>query len=370
MRDLAYIAKIEKLEPIQDKDRIELATIAGWNVIVGKNEFKEGELVVYCEYDTVLPIKPEFEFLRKRCYSSLYNGFRIRNMKMAGVFSQGIVFPVSILPKDFKIKEGQVVAEILGIEKYDPEAKKELNSIQKKNNKVLKFFMKNKTFRKVWVKTHTKPKKEYPKTVAKSNETNIQKLFNEYKEKYNENLFYLTEKLEGQAATFLLKKGKYRFFSHNIEVTKAGNTNWKKTSNKYKIEKLLKKYKKKYKINLAIQGEIVGPGIQKNIYKLNDLDMFIYKIINVKTGEAFDFLSMKEITEELGLKIVPFIEIKTLENFNSIDEILEYSNGKSLLNNKVKREGIVWRSVKDQSIGFKAKSPEYLAWWSKNETTE
>ena len=62
MRKLASIQRIKSLEPIEGKDRIELCTILGWDVIVQKGEFKEGDLVVYCEYDTVLPIKPEFEF--------------------------------------------------------------------------------------------------------------------------------------------------------------------------------------------------------------------------------------------------------------------------------------------------------------------
>lgn len=377
MRDLAYIAKIGKLNPIPDKDRIELATVAGWNVIVEKGKYAVGDLVIYCEYDTILPAgNPNFEFLRKRCYSKLYDGFRIRNMSMAGVFSQGIVFPLDILPSENKkgsvYKEGLNVAELLGVKKYDPQELEEMELLKKKkHSKILKYFMKNKTFRKVWTSLHTKPKKGYPETVKKSDETNIQKVFEEFKENYNREKFYVSEKLEGQSSTFLLEKNKYRFLSHNIDVTKAGNTNWKKVSDKNSIETKLRKYKKKHKIELAIQGEIVGPGVQKNIYGFSELQLFIFKITNVKTGEAFNFYKMKEIAGEIGIPLVPVLSTKkTLEEFNSIDEILEYSNGESLLKKGVKREGLVFRSMENQSIGFKAKSPEYLQWFDKKDKTK
>lgn len=369
MRDLAYIAKIEKLESIKDKDRIELATIGGFTVIVEKGKYQENDLVIYCEYDTILPVKPEFEFLRSRCYSKLYNGFRISAMKMAGVISQGIVFSLDILPKDIKIKEGLNVADILNIQKYDPEAFRELNSI-KKNNKVLKFFMKNKAFRKIWLKIHVKPKRGYPSTVKRSEETNIQKLFDEYKEKYNNTLFYLSEKVEGQSATFLIQKNKYKFLSHNVDMTKSSNSNWQKISNKYNIEKRLRDYKKKYKKEIAIQGEIAGPGIQKNIYKFKELKLFIFKITNTKTGVSFNYKELKETCDELDLAMVPILEFKTLEKFKTIEDILKYSDGKSCLNDKVLREGIVWRNLENQNIGFKAKSPEYIGWFSKNDKTE
>ena len=85
MRQLASVKKIASLNPIPGKDRIELATVDGWTVIVKKGEFWVDGPCVYVEIDSVLPDKPEFEFLRPK-------DFRIRTMKMAGVISQGICF--------------------------------------------------------------------------------------------------------------------------------------------------------------------------------------------------------------------------------------------------------------------------------------
>lgn len=206
-RDLASILKINKLTPIPEKDRIEVATVENWEVIVKKGEFKEGDLCVYIEYDTLLPIRPEFEFLRKSCYNSKYNRFRIRNMKMAGIFSQGIVFPLSILPpesnKDSVYKEGLVVADLLDIKKYDPEEPKV--DIPKSKNKLHNFLMKNKVYKKAYLKLIGVGNRKYPSTIKESDETNIQKVFNRLKEKYPDERYYKTEKLEGQAATFCLK---------------------------------------------------------------------------------------------------------------------------------------------------------------------
>ena len=80
MRNLASIKVVSKLMPIEGKDRIELAIIDGWQVIVKKGEFQEGAKCVYVEIDSVLPEKPEFEFLRSK-------NFRIKTIKMGGVIS-------------------------------------------------------------------------------------------------------------------------------------------------------------------------------------------------------------------------------------------------------------------------------------------
>lgn len=109
MRQLATIQKISNIEPIEGKDRIELATVLGWKVIVMKDQFSVGDLCIYCEVDSILPEKPEFEFLRSRCYSKKWKGFRIRCMKLKinenkYIYSEGIVFCIDIL-KEFIIYE-------------------------------------------------------------------------------------------------------------------------------------------------------------------------------------------------------------------------------------------------------------------------
>src|SRR6056297_1634516 len=89
-RKLATIAKIEEIKEHPDADALELAQIRAWQVVVKKDEFETGDLCVYCEIDSVMPDRPEFEFLRPR-------KFRIKTTKLRGKISQGIAFPMDIL---------------------------------------------------------------------------------------------------------------------------------------------------------------------------------------------------------------------------------------------------------------------------------
>ena len=119
-RALASIQTIDKLEPIPGVDRIELAHVLGWKVIVKKGEFQTGDKVVYVEVDSVLPEDSRFKFLRKCCYINRFGlkGFRIKTIKLKGVISQGIVFPITILPDgDYPI--GSDVTSVIGITKYE-----------------------------------------------------------------------------------------------------------------------------------------------------------------------------------------------------------------------------------------------------------
>jgi hypothetical protein len=368
MRDLAYIARIQKLNPIPDKDRIELATVANYDVIVEKGKYRIGDLVVYIEYDTILPVKPEFEFLRKRCYSKLYDGFRIQAMKMAGVVSYGIVFSTAILPSDFKVEEGKPVAKELDIIRYDPEERKELmGKSKKKRSKLMKFLMKFKFVRKIVLK-HEK-KSPYPVTVQKSSETNVQKAYSWLLKNSNNEKYYLTEKLEGQAGMYMLKGNRLQVYSHNSIRANDGKNNWSKIAMQYKIRSILLRDGNR---NYAIQGEIIGPGIQKNIYDLKELDFYVYKVTDIKTGKALEYCDVIPWCYCNGLKFVPTISYRLwmLQEFTSVDSILDHANGKSSLNENVMRAGVVWRSVYNQDLGFKAKSPEYLAWFAKSDKTE
>jgi len=88
-RKLASIQRITRLTPIEGADKIEKADVLGWHVVVEKGAFKEGDLVCYCEVDSIMPEKPEFYFLQERHY-------RIRTIKLRKTVSQGIIFPLDI----------------------------------------------------------------------------------------------------------------------------------------------------------------------------------------------------------------------------------------------------------------------------------
>ena len=122
MRKLASIEKVWKVEPIEGADRIELAHVLGWQCVVNKGQFKEMDTAVYFEIDSFLPVRPEFEFLRKSCYKKtdiMGEGFKLRTMTFRGQISQGLLLPVSQFPEiPADAEVGTAVAEILGVRKY------------------------------------------------------------------------------------------------------------------------------------------------------------------------------------------------------------------------------------------------------------
>lgn len=371
-RELVVIAKIQELTPIEGKDRIELAQVENYNVIVQKGEFNVGDLCVYVFYDVVLPEKPEFEFLRSRCWSKLYKGFRIKEMKMGTVFSSGIVFPLSILPPKVKIVEGADISEIIGAVKYDPESVKERGSSITRKDKtgpILKFFLKFKWFRFLFFQSKKIPG-GYPTTVPKSNETNIQKNFDQLKN--SGHTFTVTEKLEGQSFMACLDKPVWRFgkpeykiYSHNVRRSVGDGSNWDQMSTKYELEEVLRCLYKKYKTMYAIEAEICGPGIQGNIYGLPEKCIFVFRVFNVETGRVLNLNQMQKFCKELRLEPVPVIDDNfDIDNYPTVSVLLEYSDGTSQLAD-VPREGVILTSTRDPFLRAKVKGEKYKTWFGK-----
>ena len=129
-RKLATIQKISEIRPIPGADRIQVALMEGlgWECVIKKDEFNVGDLVVYCEVDSVLPEEPQFEFLRER-------KFRIRIIKLQKQVSMGLILPITVLDGKIKpnnIKTNTDVTEILGVTKYLSPSEREEENIQKR----------------------------------------------------------------------------------------------------------------------------------------------------------------------------------------------------------------------------------------------
>lgn len=355
MRTLASIKTVSNISPIEGKDRIVLAMIDGWSVIVKKGEFNVGDSCVYVEIDSVMPERPEFEFLRSKA-------FRIKTMKMAGVVSQGICFPMSILPPgDYTV--GQDVTELLGIKQYEATMDVEPTPYLPENKvrKYPEFLMRMKWFRKLVL-----PKKQYrgfPTFVSKTDETRIQNIPFILKDK--ETKWVATEKIDGQSGTFALVrhksmipfvKDKFEFIvcSRNMRLTKPDNSSHWSVAKKYQIENVLKGMIGDQPW-IAIQGECIGPKIQKNKYHVTNYDLFVFNVID-PVGRLSSLAACK-ICEHFGLKFVPIIEGDvTLPD--TVEEVLNYAHGTSQLYDTL-REGIVFRSS-DGSRSFKAVDPLFL----------
>jgi len=337
-RKLASIQKILNLEPIEKADAIEKATVLGWSLVVKKGEFKVGDACVYVEVDSILPERPEFEFLRAR-------HFRIKTVKLRGQVSQGIAFPLSILPEG-QYEEGLDVTDILGIKKYEPNIPAQLAGTVKGN---------------------------FPDFIPKTDETRIQSV-PKVLERHKDKEFYVTEKLDGTSLTVYIRDDErvngfeVGVCSRNTELKDTeGNAYWdlvKKLDLQNKLT-FLASSSWTHRMNIAIQGEMIGNGIQKNKYNLPDHQLFVFNIFDIDKHVYLDEVEMRYIAQELGLHVVPIIDRVFVLN-HTVDQLVEYSKGISHLYKHVQREGVIFRPLreeKDEELGrlsFKVINPDFL----------
>lgn len=353
MHDLAVAARIQKIEPIEGKDRIVLATICNYKSIVEKGAYNAGDLAIYVFYDSILPDRPEFEFLRKRCWSEKYKGHRIRPMKMGNVISEGLVLPLSLCPE---AKEGEVLTEKLGIRLYEADYIPQLPPKQVKG--LRKHLMKYAFFRRLLMR---KTDRSYPVDIPKSDEENIEKVYDAIKD--SKESFIITEKVEGASAMYYVKRKlfswDYRVHSHNFRVIDGA---WADYSKKNDVKAKLIAYARKHKLKeVAVSGELIGPKIQKNIYKRDVYELYLFNAYTDKGRLSWD--TLVEVSKETGIPTVPYIGTFQIK---SLDEMLFESEGASalVLDGSVPREGVVWRDNAGVNH-FKVKSRPYKVWFGK-----
>src|ERR1700744_5266369 len=113
-RMMAQIVRIEKISPIEKADKIELATVLGWNVVTKKDEFKIDDLAIYFTIGSILdPDNADVKFL---------NNKPLKTKRILGIISQGLLGPLSWLnyygieSKDFK--EGDDVTTQMKVKKF------------------------------------------------------------------------------------------------------------------------------------------------------------------------------------------------------------------------------------------------------------
>lgn len=354
-RQLASVRRISGIRPIVGADRIVVAQVDGWECVVQKDEFHVGDRVVYIEVDSVVPERPEFEFLRDR-------KFRVRTIKLRGQVSQGLVLPLSILPPG-NYADGTDVTEVLGVTKYDPQAQQEALLLQRQpkapQNKFVKFMMRFKWYRKLFVKP--KRKGGFPDWIAKTDETRIQNIpiLFETESRCGTD-FSVTEKVDGQSATYYLhriskKRFEFGVCSRNIYLGTPNNSSYWIVAKKYDIENVLRQLIGD-RDTVVLQGEICGNGIQGNKYHISGYELFVFNLIfpehKCSTAE------IAQLVKPFGLKTVPILE----ENKKlpaTIHEMVEYSKGFSTVRKGQKREGVVLRNMK-KNISFKVINPDFL----------
>ena len=324
-RKLASIKKIEEIKPIEGADKICTYRVGGWWVVDSVNKYNVGDLVVYYEIDSFLPIKPEFEFLRKNSFKKMPNGdegFRLKSIKLRGQLSQGLL--TKIPEGIFNPKEGDDLTEALDIIKYEPPIPAQLAGVVKGL---------------------------FPSFIPKTDEIRVQNFESDTGLNVCGSTVYITEKLDGTSFTCYFNNGEFGVCSRNLELKETeGNTHWLVT-HKMKLREKLSALGR----NIALQGELVGPGVQKNMYRFNDQRVYFFTAYDIDTRHRFNFEELKNLLSSLELEIVPVLEDKfVLPSENLVEKMLAYADNKSFFNSNVDREGVVIRGL-DKPFSFKAK---------------
>jgi RNA ligase (TIGR02306 family) len=324
MRKLASIQEVLDVQPIQDADKIERLKVLGWDLVARKGDFKKGDLCLYLEIDSVIPLiwinsnaKPE-------------DRHHLRTVKMKGQISQGLALPLFETLLGLPI--GTDVSEQLGVTKWEPI---------------------------IDVVSNPNAKGSFPSFIPKTDEVRIQTIPS-FLERWKDELFYVTEKVDGTSLTFYKYQSEFGVCSRNQELVKNEDSFQWKMARKYHLEERLQE-------GFAIQGECIGPKIQANKYKLNDYQMYFFSLYDIQNHCYLSLDVLHNVCKDLELPMVPLI-CNDYKLPKSVNEILEFAHGNSIINPQVLREGIVVRAIDgtltdslcEGRLSFKAVDPLFL----------
>jgi RNA ligase (TIGR02306 family) len=348
MRQLASIQTVNATEPIPNADAIERLRVLGWWVVVKKGEFRPGDRVVYCEIDSLLPERPEFEFLRSSSFKPAQMddtgavvqpaGFRIKTVRLRGQVSQGICFPLSVLPSGAPVEEGADVTDLLGIRKWEPPLPLGMSG---------------------------RVKGGFPGFLPKTDETRVQVL-ERVLARHRGKTFYVTEKLDGMSFSAFLRDEVFGICSRNLWMDETDESNMlARLARRTQLKDKLQAIRTSRGFQPALQAEVIGPGVQKNKYGLKEVTLRVFNVLDIDAQRLVDQPAMLAILRAVGLEGVP--QLGSIQLDHTIDELVAFSEGTSVLNPQAQREGVVLRPFVeeyDEDIGgrlsFKVINPRFL----------
>lgn len=338
-RNLARIVKIDAISPIEKADAIEVAHVGGWKVVVRKGKFRPGDLAVYFEIDSFLPEgNPAWRFLvdKSACVFEDKRGHVLRSVKLRGQVSQGLLLSLAALKGTSlygaALQVGDSVAEALGVLKYE---------------------------RPIPACLEGQVRGAFPSRVPKSDQERIQNLANELTDWRRRGVVWeVTEKLEGTSCTFAWLDNELHVCSRTLNLAPTeGNSFWG-AAKALGIHEKLERYAGDR--NIALQGELVGFGIQGNIYKMNGQAFYLYDVYDVDAARYLRSPERLAIAQTLDIPHVPVIDASfAMDENTTVERLLAMADGESQLRTGQRREGLVFKAL-TEPVSFKAISNQYL----------
>ena len=338
-RKLVTFEQISSIRKHENADNLEIARVLGWDIVVRKGDFHVDEKCVYFSIDSFLPIQQEFEFLRATSFKKMADceGFRLRTLRMRGEISQGLLLPLSTFNLTGNETEEELI-KVTAVKKYEPPIPAELSGVAKGT---------------------------FPSFIPKTDQERVQNITGKIwgtgsdgdgnsvtkelppatKKKYE-----VTEKLDGSSATYYNFNDNFGVCSRNYDLEEDENNTFWKVALKYDLRNKLKGR------NVALQGELIGEGIQGNPYRLKGQDTYVFDIYLIDEMRYMHpeerTIFLKENIPEICL--VPLVA-EDFEIPYGLQDLLELAQDKSVLNPKQDREGLVFKETGISKIRFSFK---------------
>lgn len=341
MRKLVTVRKVASLRAIPGADAIECASVEGWDVVVKKGEFQPGDSCVFFEIDAFLPLADaRYAFLAKNKITwNDAEGIRLRTIKLRGQISQGLILPLASFPEitEAATLSPQALRELdfserLGIQKWEAPVPASLAG---------------------------EIEGAFPSVIRKTEQERIQNLPGLLTDQADLE-FEVTVKLDGSSMTVFHHDGVVGVCGRNWWFREtAGNSLWRVARESRLVDALAA-----FPRNLALQGEIIGAGIQGNPEQLKGQAFHLFDVYDIDRQAYLGREERGQVVRELRalgatLDEVPFLETTSLAKFGGdLAQVLAYAEGPSL-NPQTLREGVVFKRL-DGSFSFKAISNSYL----------
>lgn len=335
-RMLATVKAIEEVKEIPNADRIQAYRVGGWWVVGKKNEYQVGDKAVYCEIDSWIPNKIA-PFLSNNNKPREFNGIvgeRLRTIKLRGQISQGLLLPLTIL-KEYGIqepKENTDYSELLGIVKWERPIPASLSGTMKG---------------------------DFPHFIHKTRQERVQNLdLTEYHGKY-----ILTEKLDGSSMTVYFHEGEMGVCSRNIELKESEDNSFWRAARSYDLKGMFEANKHRFNkpASIAIQGELIGEGIQGNPYKVHGHRFVVFDVWDINRQEYLEWNDVKRIAKFMGLTTVPEYGILEIDKNITVQCLVDYADEiLSIYKPNILAEGLVFKDLENADRSFKVISNSWL----------
>jgi RNA ligase (TIGR02306 family) len=301
---LASIQTIADIRPIDGADRIEAATVLGYQTVIKKGEFRPGDLCVWHEPDTVAAEKPEYEFLRKQ-------GFRLKVSRFKGQVSQGLALPLNLLP-EAHYSVGDDVTALTGIRKYEKPLSPNLVGVAKG---------------------------AFPSWIPRTDEPNLRS-FPAALSEFIGRQCAITQKVDGTSATYYLKDGQFGVCTRNLELLDDPSSMFWRLAAEHRLSAALATLGGDF----ALQGEVHGEGIQGNHLAVKGVSLAVFNLFDIASHAYASHTALEQFCDATGLPRVREIwrgEFRfTLAELVELASCQDYASGRPA-------EGIVIRPLEE-----------------------